>query len=146
MLVDIAAAPLHVGLADATGMETDLWLRAAGRLQRHALSLLPRLNGPALYRAAIHGKKISYGYGTFFPKAWRGRWVLLGTFPNPEAMALLRSWNVRYVCVGEETYKAGLVDAPGDTWEKVQSSGCRPRPACAMCAHSMSSRPPSAIP
>jgi hypothetical protein len=121
IILDVVAAPLSFGYSDARGSELDLWLKQqSGDFSVIHLPLIRSLNGPSLYRAAIHGKKISYGYGTFFPTAWREAVTPLGNFPNPEAIALLRSWNVRYVCIGQGAYEEGLVDATGDTWQKVQ--------------------------
>jgi hypothetical protein len=121
VILDLAAAPLPYGVTDARGLETDLWLKQQpGDFSVMELPLVRGLNGPGLYRAAIHGKKISYGYGTFYPKEWREAMQLLANFPTPEGVDLLRSWNVRYVLLGEGAYKAGMVDTPGDTWEKVQ--------------------------
>lgn len=121
VLFDIDAAPLVYGLSDTGGTATDAWLKQQpGDFSVMQLPLVRALNGYALYRAAIHGKKISYGYGTFYPKAWRAAVTALSDFPNPEAVDLLRSWNVRYVLLGEGAYKAGLVDTAGDSWDKVQ--------------------------
>jgi hypothetical protein len=120
-LVDVAAAPLPFGVSDASGFEVDHWLsEQQGDFSVIHLPLARGLNGPGLYRAAIHGKKISYGYGTFYPNAWRVAVTPLGNFPNPEAIALLRSWHVRYVLLGQGAYEAVRVDAPGDSWDKVQ--------------------------
>ena len=121
VLIDVAAAPLPFGVSNAGGFEVDHWLKEQkGDFSVIHLPLARGLNGPGLYRAAIHGKKISYGYGTFFPNAWRVAVTPLGNFPNPEAIALLRSWHVRYVLLGQGAYEAGRVDAPGDSWDKVQ--------------------------
>jgi hypothetical protein len=121
VLVDIVAAPLNFGMSDTRGSVVDLWLKEQpGDFSVIHFPLARGLNGPGLYRAAIHGKKISYGYGTFFPKAWRVAVDPLGNFPDAASIAVLRSWNVRYVFIGENAYRAGLVDARGDTWEKVQ--------------------------
>lgn len=129
--LDCLAAPLVYGVSSARGSAIDQWLsKQPGDFSVLHLPLIRSLNGPSLYRAVIHGKKISYGYGTFYPTEWRQAVTPLGEFPNDEALALLRSWHVRYVFIGEGAYRAGLVDSPGDTWDKVQqrlaaSSGLR---------------------
>lgn len=122
VLVDCLAAPLPYGLSSTQGSPVDLWLREQpGDFSVLHLPLIRSLNGPALYRAAIHGKRISYGYGTFFPKAWREAMTPVGNFPDDASIALLRSWGVRYVLLGQGAYEAGMVDAAGDTWQKVQA-------------------------
>lgn len=121
VLLDAVVAPLPYGLSDTRGQATDLWLKQQpGDFSVLQLPLIRGLNGPGLFRAAIHGKKISYGYGTFYPKAWRQAVAGLAAFPDAASLDLLRSWGVRYVLLGEGAYKAGLVDNPGDTWELIQ--------------------------
>ncbi len=121
-LLDFAAVPLPYGLSDARGLETDHWLKSQpGDFAVMHFPIARALNGPGLYRAAVHGKKIAYGYGTFFPRAWREAGSILGGFPSVESVQLLRSWNVRFVFVGQGAYEAGLIDTPGDTWAKVEA-------------------------
>lgn len=121
VVVDFLPVPLVFGRSDATGFAVDHWLaEQPGDFAVLHLPLARALTGPGLYRAAIHGKKISYGYGTFFPTAWRVAIGRLTAFPDQAGLQTLRSWNVRYVLIGEGAYRAGLVDVKGDTWEKVE--------------------------
>mgnify|MGYP001108588180 CR=1 FL=1 len=62
------------------------------------------MNGPPLYAASQHGKRIAYGYGTFYPRDWLAQNAALARFPAPESLAPLRQWGVRYVLVAAENF------------------------------------------
>ena len=53
-----------------------------------------------------------YGYGAFFPRSYRDVRPTLWDFPSPEAISLLRQWDVAYVVVGAQSY--------GTEWPQLQ--------------------------
>jgi hypothetical protein len=74
--------------------------------------VIKAMTGRSLYAMRTHGKKVSFGYGTFFPRAFNESRALLDAFPGPESITLLRSWGVRYVLVGSRYY--------GATWAQLE--------------------------
>jgi hypothetical protein len=58
-----------------------------------------------------HGKRICFGYGTFFPHTFTEQRAVLESFPGGESIALLQHWGVRYVLVGSRSY--------GEAWPQL---------------------------
>jgi len=112
LLFEYAAIPFPYGASEVRAQPATEWLRQQpGDLAVIELPLSRALNGPPLYAATLHGKRIAYGYGTFFPREWIAQRSLLLQFPARESLELLRGWGVRYVLVASLNY--------GETWPEV---------------------------
>jgi hypothetical protein len=109
VLLEYAAFPFPYGYSEVRTQPATEWLRAQpGQFTVIELPLSRALNGPPLYAASQHGKRIAYGYGTFYPQDWLAQNAALARFPAPEALAPLREWGVRYILVAAENF--------GPTW------------------------------
>ena len=121
VLLDFCSAPLAYGFTEVKAQPLDHWLAAqpdsAVIMQ---FPLVRALSGASLYRSKYHGKRMTYGHGTFYPEAYSRAMPVLGTFPSEECLSLLRSWGVSHIVVGSQAYDAGWGDAPGQTWDKVR--------------------------
>lgn len=121
VLVEFLVVPMPFGFADATHGPLDEYLRALpddAVLMR--FPLVAAWNGDALYRAALHGRKVAYGHGTFYPPEYMAYGDVLARFPEPECISLLQSWGITHVLVGERSYDEGWGDVRGQTWAAVQ--------------------------
>ncbi len=123
VLLDFLPAPLPYGLSYTTTQPVDRWLAAQdGDFAIMQFPLVRALNGPMLYRSIVHGKKMAYAHGTFYPPAYVEAEKTLGRFPEAAALDMLASWGVRYVLVGSRSYAEGWGDLPGQTWEAVSDA------------------------
>ncbi len=74
------------------------------------------LSGPNLYYTLVHGKPVTFGYGTYLPLIYPKRHPALLTFPGDEALDQLEAWGVHYVLIttdalDAETFTMQAVDA-----------------------------------
>ena len=122
VLVDFLSAPLPYGLSYTSVVQpVDRWLaQQPGDFAVMQFPLVRALNGPMLYRGIVHGKKMAYAHGTFYPPAYVEAEKTLGRFPEAASLDMLREWGVRYVMVGAGAFGAGWGDVPGQTWESVE--------------------------
>ncbi len=97
---------------EARPRAVDLWL--AAQPGDFAVMHYPgeaSYSGISVYGSAIHGKKLTYGYATFLPLAYRPYLDTLERFPAPETLSLLASWQVKYVLVTPAAYHDGWAAA-----------------------------------
>jgi hypothetical protein len=122
VLLEFLVVPLPFGFADTQPGPLDEWLV---RLPEDAVlmrfPLVAAWNGDALYRSALHGRKIAYGHGTFYPPEYMAQSEVLNRFPSSECISLLQQWGVTHVLVGERAYDEGWGDLEGQTWAVVQA-------------------------
>ncbi len=121
VLVEFLVVPMPFGFADATAGPLEEYLRTLpddAVLMR--FPLVAAWNGDALYRSALHGRRVAYGHGTFYPPEYMAYGDVLDQFPAPECISLLQSWGTTHVLVGERSYDAGWGDVRGQTWATVQ--------------------------
>ena len=113
VILDFAAFPYALGSCSVQARPVDHWLADQdGDFAIMEFPLTSAMNGHSLYMMRTHGKKISFGYGTFFPRAFNAQRAVLESFPDGESIALLRRWEVRYVLVGSRSY--------GAAWPEVE--------------------------
>lgn len=112
VLLEYAALPFPYGFTQVKAQPATEWLRAqpAGTVVME-LPLARAMNGPPLYAATLHGQRIAYGYGTFFPAQWLAKWDTLHTFPDDGALEVLQGWGVRYILLSPAYY--------GPKWPQV---------------------------
>ncbi len=114
VLFEFAPLPFALGSSSVQARPVDEWLAAqSGDWAIMEFPVTKALSGRPLYMATTHGKNISFGYGTFFPRAFSEQRQVLETFPSPESIALLRTWGVRYVLVGAVSY--------GVEWAQIET-------------------------
>jgi len=114
VLVEFAPLPFALGSSSVQSRPVDAWLAAQnGDWAIMEFPVTKALSGRPLYMTLTHGKNISFGYGTFFPRAFSEQRQTLEGFPSPESIALLRAWGVRYVLVGAKSY--------GSAWPGVEA-------------------------
>lgn len=122
VLVEFLVVPLPFGYADTQAGPLDEWL---AKLPDDAVlmrfPLVAAWNGDAMYRSALHGRRIAYGHGTFYPPEYMAESNVLNAFPSEACISLLQQWGVTHVIVGERAYDEGWGDLPGQTWAAVQS-------------------------
>lgn len=121
VLAEFLVVPLPFGYADTTAGPLEGFLTTLPHdavLMR--FPLVAAWNGDALYRSALHGRRIAYGHGTFYTPAYMAYGDVLARFPAPECISLLQSWGVTHVLVGERSYDAGWGDVRGQTWPIVR--------------------------
>jgi len=107
VLFEFAAFPYALGTSRVQARPVDNWLAAQqGEFAIMEFPVLKAMSGRTLYAMRTHGKAVTFGYGTFFPRAFNEQRGLLDSFPSPECVALLQRWGVRYVLVGSRTYGA----------------------------------------
>ena len=113
VVVEFAAVPFAMGMTTVSARPVDRWLASQpGDWSVMELPLTRGLSGRALYAMRVHGKRISTGYGTFFPQAFNDARPVLDSFPSSDSLDLLKSWGVRYVLLGSRTY--------GDAWSELE--------------------------
>jgi hypothetical protein len=114
VILEFAAFPHALGSSSVQARPVDYWLASQeGDFAIMEFPVLKAMTGRQLYAMRTHGKKISFGYGTFFPRAFNESRAVLDAFPGQESVALLKSWGVRYVLVGSRYYG-------GDTWAQLE--------------------------
>ena len=121
VLFEFAPLPFALGSSSVQARPVDEWLATqSGDWAIMEFPVTKALSGRSLYMTTTHGKNISFGYGTFFPREFNEQRQMLEGFPSPEGVALLRTWGVRYVLLGADSYgaawaqiQARLTDAPG---------------------------------
>jgi len=114
-LLDVAAFPYALGSTSVQARPVDRWL--ASQPDDGAVMEFPvnkALSGYALYMSRTHGKRISFGYGTFFPREFNEKRGVLEAFPSSACVALLKVWGVRYVLVGSRSY--------GSAWSQMEQA------------------------
>jgi hypothetical protein len=113
VILEFAAVPHALGTCSVQARPVDHWLASQeGDFAIMEFPVLKAMTGRALYAMRTHGKKISFGYGTFFPRAFNEARAVLDAFPGPESITLLKGWGVRYVLVGARYYPA--------TWAQLE--------------------------
>ncbi len=124
VLVDFVAAPLPYGLSYTSIVQpVDQWLAdQPGDVAIMQFPLVRALNGPMLYRGIVHGKKMTYAHGTFYPPAYVEAEKTLGRFPEAASLDLLAGWGVRYVIVGSRAYAEGWGDLPDQSWQSIEQA------------------------
>jgi hypothetical protein len=106
-VIEFAAFPYALGTCSVEARPVDSWLASQeGDFAIMEFPVIKAMTGRSLYAMRTHGKKISFGYGTFFPRAFNESRAVLDAFPGPESITLLKSWGVRYVLVGARYYGA----------------------------------------
>lgn len=99
------------------GRAVDDWLAAqSDNAPIMEFPLSTALSGPNLYYTRIHGKPVTFGYGTYLPLIYPERHPTLLTFPSDEALDQLEAWGVHFVLVtttalGSENFTMQDVDA-----------------------------------
>jgi hypothetical protein len=63
--------------------------------------LAEALSGPGMWYTTVHGRPVTFGYGTYLPLLYRQRHPAMTTFPGDAALDQLAAWSVRYVLVSE---------------------------------------------
>jgi len=124
VLADFLPAPLPYGLSYTNVVQpVDQWLKAQpGDFAVMQFPLARALNGPMLYRGIDHGKRMTYGHGTFYPPDYLQATPMLAQFPAPASLDLLKQWGVRYIVVGSRAFTQGWGDLPGQTWDSVEKA------------------------
>jgi hypothetical protein len=113
VVLDFAAFPYALGTSSVQARPVDRWLADQdGDWAIMEFPLARAVSGHSLYMARTHGKKICFGYGTFFPRAFNEQRAMLESFPSKESIALLKDWGVRYVLVGSRSY--------GMAWPQIE--------------------------
>jgi hypothetical protein len=116
IMVDFAAFPYALGSSSVEPRPVDAWLaRQAGDWAVFEFPVIKAMTGHSLYMMRAHGKRIAFGYGTFFPRAFEAQRAVLEGFPGVESIKLLKSWDVRYVLVGSRYYGQ-------DVWRQLEST------------------------
>jgi hypothetical protein len=115
VILDLAAFPFTLGWSQVKTQPVYAWL--ADQPDDVAVMMYPTIRaigGLPVYSSLVQaGKKIVFGYGTFFPRAFNEQRPVLETFPADDAIALLRDWDVRYVLVSSGWY--------GQDWPDMQA-------------------------
>jgi hypothetical protein len=107
VLFEFAAFPYALGTSRVQARPVDNWLAAQeDEFAVMEFPVIKAMTGRSLYAMRTHGKAVTFGYGTFFPRAFNEQRRVLEGFPSPESTALLKRWAVRYVLVGSRTYGA----------------------------------------
>ncbi|MGC8786316.1 MAG: hypothetical protein ACP5Q1_02695 [Anaerolineae bacterium] len=113
VLLEFASFPYALGSSRVTARPVDLWLQHQdGDFAIMEFPVVKAISGLTLYATRVHGKKISFGCGTFLPAAFNRQRAVLDTFPSAESIALLKRWGVRYVLVGARNY--------GSEWARIK--------------------------
>ncbi|MBW4439430.1 MAG: hypothetical protein KME04_19990 [Pleurocapsa minor GSE-CHR-MK-17-07R] len=89
-------------LSEIRPRPVDLWL--AQQPETSPIMEYPlgeALSGPAMYYTSIHGRPVTFGYGTYLPLLYRQRHPALTTFPADAALDQLAAWGVETILVSE---------------------------------------------
>ncbi|UCC76316.1 MAG: hypothetical protein JSW37_12510, partial [Anaerolineales bacterium] len=115
VVLEFAAVPYALGSSSVEARPVDRWLASqAGEFAIMEFPVAKAISGRSLYAMRTHGKRITFGYGTFFPRAFTEQRPVLEGFPSDESIALLKNWEVRYVLVGSSSY--------GSAWPQIKNS------------------------
>jgi hypothetical protein len=110
---ELLPAPHPLGWSEVKGQPVELWLASHARGGAVIQFPLWRAeSGPGLYATVVHGQPLAYGYGPFYPSAYREARTALWGFPNAESTAVLRDWGVEYIVVRAQAF--------GERWPEVQ--------------------------
>ena len=113
VMIEFAAFPYALGFCLVQARPVDNWLAdQPGDFAIMEFPLSKAMSGRTLYAMRVHGKGISFGYGTFFPRAFNEKREVLEGFPSTDSVALLRDWGVRYVLLGSRSY--------GQAWPELE--------------------------
>jgi hypothetical protein len=115
VILEFAAFPYALGACRVQARPVDGWLTGqSGDFAVMEFPVAKAMSGLSLYAMRTHGKRISFGYGTFFPRAFTEQRGVLEGFPSIESIALLKQWAVRYVLVGSRSY--------GESWPQIREA------------------------
>jgi hypothetical protein len=118
IIMEFAAVPYAMGTSAVTARPVDQWLASQpGDWAIMEFPVAKAVSGRTLYASRTHGKQIAFGYGTFFPREFNEARPVLEDFPSPQCLGLLKSWGVRYVLVGSQSY--------GTDWPRIESACAR---------------------
>jgi hypothetical protein len=107
VLLEFAALPYAMGSSGVQPRPVDRWLAdQSGDFAIMEYPLIKAMSGRSYYFMRYHGKRISFGQSTYFPRPFSDNRSVLESFPNQDCLALLKSWGVRYILVGSEYYGA----------------------------------------
>ena len=113
VILEFTAFPYALGTCQVQARPVDVWLASqGGDFAIMEFPVAKAMSGRSLYAMRTHGKKIAFGYGTFFPRAFNEQRAVLESFPSRESIALLKDWDVRYVLLGSRSY--------GQAWPQVE--------------------------
>lgn len=100
--------PGEIPLQPVEARPVDYWLAdQPGEFTIMELPLTSALSARQLYYTQIHGKRIAFSYGTFYPYWYRQQYPALQDCPHASCLELLRSWGVRYVLLNLEAAPDG---------------------------------------
>ncbi len=106
-MLDLVVVPYALGMCDVQPRPVDRWLQQqTGEFAIIEFPVAKALSGRRLYMLRTHDKNISFGYGTFFPREFYDALPVLEQFPSPQAIALLKSWGVRYALLNTRSLGA----------------------------------------
>ena len=112
VILEFAAFPYALGTSRVQARPVDDWLATqGGDFAIMEFPVADAMDGRSLYAMRTHGKRICFGYGTFFPHTFTEQRAVLESFPGGESIALLQHWGVRYVLVGSRSY--------GEAWPQL---------------------------
>ena len=113
VILEFASFPYALGACRVQARPIDNWLaNQDGDFAIMEFPIAKAMTGWLLYAMRTHGKKICFGYGTFFPHAFNEQREVLESFPSETSIALLKQWGVRYVLVGSRSY--------GEAWQQLE--------------------------
>ncbi len=111
--LEFASFPYALGWSKVQARPVDGWLASQqGDFAIMEFPVSTALSGRSLYAMRIHGKSITFGYGTFFPWPFERQRATLESFPSGESIILLKEWDVRYVLVRSRSY--------GEAWQGIE--------------------------
>ncbi len=123
VIVEFASFPYALGWSNVQARPVDGWLASQqGDFAVMEFPVNAALSGRSLYAMRIHGKSITFGYGTFFPWDFERQRATLESFPSGESIVLLKEWDVRYVLVRSGSYGQAW---PGIERDLTRRSGLR---------------------
>ena len=100
--------PGSIPLQKVEARPVDHWLaEQPGEFTIMELPLTSALSARQLYYTRIHGKRIAFSYGTFYPYWYREQYPQLQDCPEPRCLDLLRSWQVKFVLLNLEALPDG---------------------------------------
>ena len=99
--------PGGIPLQKVEGRPVDAWLaEQPGQFTIMELPVASALSAPQMLYSRYHGKRTAFAYGTYFPVWYRQTFPELNDCPEPECLARLREWEVRYVLLNTESEAA----------------------------------------